>query len=188
MTMSGECFVPGELSENITAVAATPAVVCLVRAGKYHDFLQRSHDFRKQIYLQTRAKRDRARHLAFTIGNLGPEQRISAFYASCTGCMPWQPLPDGGGILSMEYERQDIAALLSTTVETVCRVLRRLDTAGVIRLRDSRHIEIRDLGKLLAHAGLAIPQVGEGLCPCAAKYHMHPSAMIAINAAVAHGR
>lgn len=184
VTMLGEAIVPGELSENAKAVAATPVVICRIRRASYQEALNHSHDFRKHIYLQARAKRDRARYLAFAIGHLGPEQRIAAFYASCTSCMPWQPMPDGGGILSMEYERQDIAALLATTVETVCRVLHRLEGSGMIRLRDARHIQIRNLAEFRAHGGLAAPQAGEGFAPCTVRFPLVPRPMITVNAAI----
>lgn len=188
ITMLGEAMMPGELSENVIAVAATPVVVCRIRSARYQEALNRSQDFRRHIYLQARAKRDRARHLAFAIGHLSPEQRISAFFASCTGFMPWQPLPDGGGILTMEYERQDIAALLSTTVETVCRVLRRLEGSGVIRMRDPRRIEIRNLADLQVHGGLSSPLDGEGFAPAARQFPVHAKAMRTVNAADAIGR
>lgn len=165
LILPGECIVPGELSDTTKGVAATSVVICRLRAEKYRVLMKSSHDFRKQILLQIRIKRDRAFHLAFAIANLGPTQRIIAFYANCTAYMPWEPLSGGGGVMSMEYERQDIAALLSTTVETVCRVLHKLAATGVIRLVGARRIEIRDVEALRALGGLAIPQFGDGLMP-----------------------
>ena len=63
--------------------------------------------------------------------------------------MPYTPLPEGGGLLTVELPRADIADLLGITVETISRVTRRLEAEGIIRIRTAQSFEIPDLGRLV---------------------------------------
>lgn len=181
LTLPGEAIVRDETAEDVTIEAATPVTLCHLQPASVRAALERSHRFRQTLYVQVRAKRDRALRLACAIGARSPEQRIAALLASCTGIMPWQPLPDGGGILTMEFERQDIAALLATTAETVCRALHRMDAAGVIRIRGTRRFEIGDLGRL-RREGL-LPELDAALAPEAAGAGQAPQSAITVTAA-----
>jgi CRP/FNR family transcriptional regulator len=156
ITTRGEAVLPQESSETVRTEAATQATLCRIHAASYRDVFRRSAAFRQLLHDQVQAKRDRALQLAGAIAALRPEQRIIAFLADCSAFMPWQPLPGGeGGVLTMVFERRDIAALLATSAETVSRVLHGLQDRGDIRLLDPRHFEIADVARLRAQGGLA---------------------------------
>jgi len=86
--------------------------------------------------------------LTWSLGALSPEERFCAFLALSTRFMPYQAQPDGSAIVSMQMPRIDIADLLGTTVETICRINRKLAKAGIIEIKDPSHFRIPDLRRL----------------------------------------
>ena len=86
----------------------------------------------------------------------------------------------------MEFERQEIAALLRTSAETVCRVLHRLQDRAILRLRDALTYEIHDMDRLRWVATIVLP---ETLAPTRVHPDQDDSAapLIAVNAACVCG-
>ena len=158
VTFPGEPVPPRGESDGIADEAATPVILCRISAASYHRTLSQSHEMRTGIYTQARTKQDRARQHAAAIALLSPEQRIASFIVECTRFMPWQPLSRDGGVLSMVLDRQDIAAFLATSAETVCRVLHRMQDCGILRLRDARTYEIDDLNCLRSITQPILPE------------------------------
>jgi CRP/FNR family transcriptional regulator len=64
--------------------------------------------------------------------------------------MPYQPLPDGTGVLSVSLPRRDIADLLGTTLESISRAAHKLADSGIIEIRDPARFRILDLPRLIA--------------------------------------
>lgn len=158
LSLPGEVLLPDETTPDIGIEAATALELCRISEARYREQLHRFPQFREQVFIATRARRDSTLRLASLVGRLTPEQRICSFLAACTRFMPWQPLPGGGGILTMELGRPDIAALLATTPETVCRMLHSLDSAKVIGLRGPKHFEIASVERLCTYGRLAVPE------------------------------
>jgi len=151
-TLPGEAFSlrggrePGELE------AATEVEICRIRASSYEKALRESSRFRRAIHQLARARVDCIQQLTCALAALNPEQRVATLLVNLTRLMPWQPLPGGGGILTIELSRADIADFLGTTFETISRITRKFHRQGLIRIRDARHFEIANLGAL-ARAG-----------------------------------
>lgn len=131
-----------------TVDAATPVEIAYYDRAWFRERLSRDSRFRQMLYHQETLSLERLRWLALAIGAMGPDERISAFIASAPSFMPYEPLPDGTGILKQLITRRDLADLLSTSVETICRTLKALEKDGLIVMHGSRQLRIIDRGGL----------------------------------------
>lgn len=140
----------GEFREGTSVETATLSSLCRIDRRGFETLLTRSEDLRRELLRQKQEQLDRLHWLTWSLGALGPEQRLCALLALSSTVMPYQVLPDGSGVLSMLLPRKDIADLLATTVETVCRCLHKLSQTDVIEIRDPAHFRIVDLNRLIA--------------------------------------
>jgi CRP-like cAMP-binding protein len=140
----------GEFREGVSVETVTQAGLCRIDRRKFDAMLNRNAELRAELFRQKQDQLDRLHWLTWSLGALSPEQRFSSFLALSTRFMPCQPLNDGTAILSMQLPRADIADLLGTTVETICRIIRKLSETGIIETRDPSHFRILDLRQLTA--------------------------------------
>jgi CRP-like cAMP-binding protein len=136
------------LRNGMSIEAATPCSLFRIEKREFDAFLTDDPDLRAEFLRQQQQQYDRLLWLTWAIGALRPDERLSAFLALATRFMPYQPLADGTGVLSMLLSRPDIADLLSTTVETVSRITHRLAEMHVIEIEDPAHFRILDMKKL----------------------------------------
>lgn len=148
LTVPGETFSLQETDGRGVLETATKAQICRIQSSSYTKALRDSDQFRHLIFRQAQAKLDRLRDLTWALGALGPEERLAGFLVRSIGFMPWQPLPTGGGVLTIELARTDIADLLGTTLESISRISQRFHREGLIRIHDPRHFEIPDPARL----------------------------------------
>ncbi len=148
-------YLPGEIigfgrefREGVSVEAVTKTELCRIDRRKFEAMLSESDELRTGLFRQKLAQLDRLHWLTGSLGALTPDQRFCAFLALSTQFMPCHPLPDGTIVLSMQLPRADIADLLGTSVETICRINKKLSDAGVIDLKDSSHFRILDLEKM----------------------------------------
>ncbi|MDP2079474.1 MAG: Crp/Fnr family transcriptional regulator [Pseudotabrizicola sp.] len=140
----------GEFREGVNVETVTQSGLCRIDRRAFDTILNTNDELRAELFRQKQDQLDRLHWLTWSLGALTPEQRFCAFLALSTRFMPYQPLPDGTTILSMQLPRADIADLLGTTVETICRINRRLAETGVIEIKDPSHFRILDLKQLTA--------------------------------------
>jgi CRP-like cAMP-binding protein len=140
----------GEFREGVTIETVTQSGLCRIDRRKFDAMLTKNGGLRAELFRQKQDQLDRLHWLTWSLGALSPEQRFSSFLALSTRFMPFQQLNDGTAILSMQLPRADIADLLGTTVETICRTVRKLSETGVIEIRDPSHFRILDLKQLTA--------------------------------------
>ena len=151
LTFAGEIIgYETQLREGMSVVAATPCRVCKIEKREFDALLRAEPDLRKDFILQQQAQLDLLLWLTWSIGSLRPDERFAAFLALSTRLMPYQPLSDGTGILSILLPRLDIADLLSTTVETISRTSHRMAEDGIIQIRDPFHFRILDMKRLIS--------------------------------------
>jgi CRP-like cAMP-binding protein len=148
-------FLPGEivgydnrLRDGVSVETVIPSGLCRLDRRKFDTLFASNRVLRTDLLRQQQDQLDRLRWLTWSIGALNPEERLSAFLALSSRFMPYDPLPDGTGILSMQLPRADIADLLATTVETISRMTHRLSEAGLIRIIDPAHFRLLDLERL----------------------------------------
>jgi len=151
--------VPGDLfgheddrRAGYTLESATEAVLCRFDRRTFDRLLTEDGTLRRALYRYNEGNLDRLRWLTWTIGALRPEERIAAFLLKARAFLPYRDLPDGTGLLSLAIGRRDMADLLSTSVETICRVFKGMERAGVIRLLDPAQILVLDPAALAARA------------------------------------
>lgn len=150
-------ILPGEVvgyeqktHEGLSIETSTACEVCRIDRRTFETSIAGNSDMRRALYQQHMGQLDRLRWLTWAIGALKPEERLCAFLALSTRAMPYQPMPDGSAILTMQLPRADIADLLGTTVETISRIIHKLDDMGVLLIKDPEHLQIVDLGRIIA--------------------------------------
>ncbi|MBW6505130.1 MAG: Crp/Fnr family transcriptional regulator [Rhodobacteraceae bacterium] len=134
---------PGEVE------AATSARLCRFERGGFRRLLEDAPDLARAVYSLRVTKLDQLRLLAWSLGALTVEERLCAFLALATRFMPYAPIARGGGVLTIDFPRADIADLLGTSVETISRITHRLDAIGAIRIHCPDRFEISDLSRLV---------------------------------------
>jgi CRP/FNR family transcriptional regulator len=139
----------GQFREGVNIETVTQSGLCRIDRHKFESMLVQSSTLRADLFRQKQDQLDRLQWLTWTLGAMGPEERLCAFLALSSKFLPYQPLPDGSGILSMLLPRKDIADLLTTTAETICRVLYKLSEKGLIEIWDPAHFRILDLKELI---------------------------------------
>lgn len=140
----------GQFREGVSVETVTKGSLCRIDRRKFDTILTQSETLRAELFRQQQDQLDRLHWLTWSLGALGPEVRLSAFLALSTTFMPYRTLPDGSGLLSMILPRKDVADLLATTVETICRILHKLSGTGVIEIEDRGNFKINDLDRLIA--------------------------------------
>jgi len=140
----------GEFHEGVSVETATQSSLCRINRRWFNKMMDQNDDLRAELFGQKQDQLDWLHWLTWSLGALTPEERLCAFLALSSTFMPYQPFPDGTGILSMDLPRRDIADLLETTVETISRVLHKLADSGIIEIRDPAHFHLRDLHRLIA--------------------------------------
>ena len=150
-------FFPGEIvgfdrefREGVTVETATQSGLCRIDRRWFDGMVNKNESLRAEIFRQKQDQLDRLHWLTWSLGTLRPEERLSAFLALSTKVMPYQPQPDGTGVLSLQLPRRDIADLLGTTVESICRIVHKLANTGFIEIRDPAHFRVLDLPGLIA--------------------------------------
>ncbi|TCP40793.1 CRP-like cAMP-binding protein [Rhodovulum marinum] len=155
LTVPGDLFGhEDERNEGFSLESATEAVLCRFDRRVFDELLIEDGSLRRALYRYGSRNLDRLHWLTWTIGALRPEERIAAFLLNARGFLPYRDLPDGTGLISLAISRRDIADLLATSVETICRTFKSLGKDGLIRLLDPAHVLFLDPAGLAARAGL----------------------------------
>lgn len=147
----GEIFgFDGEFREGITVESATQSSLCRMDRRWFDRMVDQNDALRNEVFRQKQDQLDRLHWLTWSLGALSPEERLCAFLALASKFMPYHPLPDGTGVLSVLLPRRDIADLLGTTVETISRSVHKLADTGIIEIKDPTHFRFMDLPGLIA--------------------------------------
>ena len=153
----------GEFREGVSVEAATQSGLCRIDRRRFEAMVDQNDTLRADLFRQKLDQLDRLYWLTWSLGALAPDERLCAFLAMSTKFLPYQHLPDGTGILTLQLPRKDIADLLGTTVESISRIVHKLSETGVIEIRNPTHFRLLDLRKLIALG--QIEGTFERLCP-----------------------
>ncbi|WP_118138719.1 Crp/Fnr family transcriptional regulator [Oceanicella sp. SM1341] len=134
--------------------AVTGASLCRVERSRFRELMAADRELRRGVCLRYAERLEALRRHIWSRGLLTPEERLCGFLVLASAFLPYQPLAGGGGVLTIEFRRADIADLLGTTKETVSRSLQHLQAQGLIRLRDARHVLIPEPARLARRGGL----------------------------------
>jgi CRP/FNR family transcriptional regulator, anaerobic regulatory protein len=134
--------------------AASDIRVCWFDRSRFEQLVEEFPQIRHAVCEMNEMRIERLRLWTWAKGSLNLCERICAFIALATRHMPFAPLPWGGGILTMQVSRADIADHVGTSVESISRMTHRLAEKELIRIRSPRHFEIPDLARLVRAACL----------------------------------
>lgn len=151
-----ELAVPGDILDSrmrceagCLVEAASSATACWFDRAQFTRLAALHPQIQGALRELTETRLDRLRLWTWALGTLSRDERVSAFIVLATRHMRFEPLPAGGGLLTMDLSRADIADYLDTTPESISRITHRLQSKGLIRIRSPRQFEIPDLGLLV---------------------------------------
>ncbi|MDE3237944.1 MAG: Crp/Fnr family transcriptional regulator [Paracoccaceae bacterium] len=142
----GEGF---ETRSGYALETATPVRLCRMERGTFERLSEDEPSVGRAFYRQCVERLDSLRRVTWSLGLQSPEERFCGFLASARQTMPYQPVGKGG-ILRIEISRADIADYLGTTRETISRIAHKLQSAGLIEIRDPATFHIPDMERLEA--------------------------------------
>lgn len=152
---------PGELIDEAIEArdgyrfeASTDAALCRFEREAFDRLMAEEPDLRRAVLQQYVERLEDIRRLAWSFGFKTEVERFCAFLVHACGVMPYQPLPDGSAVLTLETPTADIADLLGITVASTARITRRLERDGLVTVRSARHLVLRDLGRLAEIGGV----------------------------------
>jgi CRP/FNR family transcriptional regulator len=139
--------------------AATDMDVCLFDKSRFEALL-REHDGLSRLLMERMTEDlDAARQWMFLLGHKSAAERLASFIALCIDRLEPRCGADTeakpASRIDLPLSRTEIGHFLGLTIETVSRVLRRLQTAGVIEIESGRGIRVVDREALAATASAA---------------------------------
>jgi CRP/FNR family transcriptional regulator len=155
-------FLPGELTgwerqrrSGYTIETATPVTLCRFDPALFERIMAEDRGLRAAVFRQSEARLERLRWLTWALGALTPEERVAAFLVIGTQFMPFEAVSRGGGVLDQTVSRRDMADLMATTPESICRILKGLERDGLITLEGPRRIHLHSLPDLAERGRVA---------------------------------
>lgn len=146
---------------------ATDVSLCTFGRTAFRQLEQEDTDFRRALYAERSRSLEALHRHIWTRGLQTPEERLAAFLVQSCAMLPYQPLPGGGGVLTLEIPRVDIADLIGTTRETISRLTHRWQDEGLVTIPDAAHLILHDPALLARRGGLnpALLAPGPGALP-----------------------
>ncbi|MCE6960654.1 Crp/Fnr family transcriptional regulator [Cereibacter sphaeroides] len=155
-------LLPGDLvgdefqgRRGLSIETCTEATLSQMRLTDFRAAMEASAELRRACLLGRMVHLERMRWLTWILGALKPEERLCAFLSIGGGrILGRQPQPDGSEIVAVPLSRQDLSDLLGITVESISRILHRLQDDGILRILDPARFRIWDAGPLLKKGGV----------------------------------
>lgn len=137
----------------VAAEAASDVELCVVPRAALETLVARYPALERRLMRQTLRELDEARDWMVTLGRKTAQEKVASFlYLIATHADP-DGRADGSVAYDLPLSRLDIADFLGLTIETVSRQLTRLRRSEIIRITNTRHVEIPDLARLGALCG-----------------------------------
>ncbi|WP_158243093.1 Crp/Fnr family transcriptional regulator [Acidimangrovimonas sediminis] len=134
---------------------ATDVTLCTFGRAALERLEHEDAGFRRTLHAERRRALGALQDHIWMRGLQTPEERLASFLSRATQMLPYQTLPDGGGVLTLEIPRADIADLVGTSRETISRITHRWQDEGLIAIPDGGHLVIRDPAQLARRGGLS---------------------------------
>jgi CRP/FNR family transcriptional regulator, anaerobic regulatory protein len=137
---------------SATAEAVAPSRLCSFPVADMHALMARFPRLQERLNRFTRSALRQARDNQMILGRLTPVEKLASFLLS----LSHRAAAHGGAAspVALPMSRTDIADYLGLTIETVSRSFTKLRAAGLIRLPDSRTVEIPAPDALAERAGM----------------------------------
>ena len=122
---------------RFSAEALCDSVILVVKRS----VAERDPQMERALWSATVNELDRTHEHLLLLGRKNACERVASFLADMGRRQNSQ-------IVFLPMGRQDMADYLGLTIETVSRMLTQLKTSAVIRLEDSRHVNVRNAGAI----------------------------------------
>ena len=135
------------------AEAVTDVELCCFPHVQFEAMLKKFPNLQQKLFEATLNELDAAREWMVLLGRKSAEEKVAdllvmiAKRSALIGCSNF------GGLIELPLTRSDMADYLGLTVETVSRQFTRLKSMNIIKIHDSHHIDVPDLGALAEIAG-----------------------------------
>lgn len=134
--------------------ASTNASLCRFERTAFRRLLGEEPELRQALLRNYVERLEAIRQQTWALGLQSVQERFCGFLIKACGVMPYQPQPDGSGVLTLEIPREDIADLLGTSKETISRTMHHLQRLGLIEIRDPRRLLLSNLNRLAEIGGV----------------------------------
>lgn len=128
--------------------ASTNVSICRFERNAFGRLMGEEPELRKAVLGEYFQGLEALRQQIWALGIQSPEERLCGFLIKACSVMPYQPQPDGSGVLTLQIPREDLADLLNTTRETISRTMHHLQRLGLIEIQDPRHLRLSDISRL----------------------------------------
>jgi CRP/FNR family transcriptional regulator len=139
------------------AEAATDVEICCFPHDAFEKLIEEFPELQARLFERTLDELDAAREWMLLLGRKTAEEKVASFLLMLArrtvlvSCL--QKGDDKPCRFELPLTRADMADYLGLTIETVSRQLTRLKTRGLIRILDSRIVEVPNIDGLFAAAG-----------------------------------
>lgn len=145
---------PGRDRAAYDVVAATEVTFCMFRRAEFETMLARSPRLGHRLLEMKLDELDAARAWMALLGRKTARERIASLLVMLAGRAPARAEPPGpGATFPLHITREEMADYLGLTIETVSRQLSQMRREGLIRLLESRKVEVPDLARLALETG-----------------------------------
>lgn len=144
---------PFKTESAVTAEAATKVELCSFPRRAIERMMTDQPDLEHRLLQQTLKELDEARDWMVTLGRKTASEKVASFLLMIARNIDPAAAEARRTAFDLPLSRAEIADFLGLTIETVSRQLSRLRSEGVIRIEQTRHVVVDDLGRLAARAG-----------------------------------
>ncbi len=143
---------PFATSCDLLIEAATDVELCYFTQKQFEALLLKYADLKALFLQRTIEQLDAARDWMLLLGRKTAEERVASFILLCVekgkavSCVTRDNLSEMR--LELPLSRTDIASFLGLTIETVARMIKRIERSGAIDIHKGRGLSIIDFGKL----------------------------------------
>jgi CRP/FNR family transcriptional regulator, anaerobic regulatory protein len=152
-------------SHHFSAAAATEVELCTFPRAPFLRLLEDYRAMERWLFEFTARELDLCRDWTLTLGRKSSYERVASLLlmiarrARPTG---HAPQPPNSAQFELPLTRSELADYLGLTLETVSRMVGKLKREGLIELRSTREVIVRDIGELAAAANMESGLAGGG--------------------------
>ncbi|WP_246476233.1 Crp/Fnr family transcriptional regulator [Roseibium litorale] len=158
LLMAGDTF-GRPFSETVPFAieAASDTTLCCFNKGTLEHLLSRHPELEHRMFLSALNQLDMARDWMIILGGQSVAERIASFFLFLNHRQPSSTAVPSGSepsrYINVPISRRDIAAFLSTTVETISRTVHSMADKSILRILSPSRFEITDRRRLIDISG-----------------------------------
>jgi CRP/FNR family transcriptional regulator len=142
----------GEVNASVShnsAECVTDVELCCFKRTQFEAVLREHSELGQYLLLKSRQDLEKAQQLMTLLGRMGAIEKVASFLLwlwreEQSHCLH-KAESDGNPTINLLLKREEIATFLGATIETISRNISKLRTMGMIKLIDTKVIEITDI-------------------------------------------